>query len=527
MHNNNNPMSHSLTNNSSDTEVVGPSSPGSNNEAVIDERMRKLSNSSSSESNSFNKETPDSPDPYLVTFDGKDDQEDMRNLSHLHKWVVAIIIALVSVCVTCISSSWSLAADNIMAHFNISHEVCTLGITCYIFGLGTGGMFLSPISEFHGRKITYVLGLFLTICFEVLTAFSPNIGGMLFGRFMSGFFGSSFMAVASGTFSDIFSKEEITYPLVLYTMSPFVGPGLGPLISGFINSNLNFRWTFIVPLIWSVVMLILLIIFIPETYQPVLLVRKAKRIRKETGDDKYYAALERVNSSLYTSIVISSKRPFALLFGDKMTGVLCFYTGFSLAIVYMFFVAFPYIFKTVYGFGLAAQGMSFLGLIIGMGLSSATTPGLINKQYLKLVEANGGVSKPEFRFLPLMYGVFVTPTGLFILAWTCYPNVHWIGPIIGSGIYGAGVTLVFNGIFGYTVDAYRLYTASAMATNSFTRSIMSGVFPLFALQMYEGLGVHWATTLLACFACVLIPIPFLFYKYGESLRSKSKYTWSD
>ncbi|CAK7892874.1 probable drug/proton antiporter Yhk8p [[Candida] anglica] len=464
---------------------------------------------------------------FEVSFDGKDDKENVKNSSHLRKWIIAIVISAVSVCVTCISSSWSLASGNIMEHFKVGHEVSTLGITFYIWGLGTGGMFLSPISEFHGRKVTYVAGLFFTICFEVLTAFSPNIGGMLFGRFGSGFFGSSFMAVASGTFSDIFTKDQIAYPLVLYTMSPFVGPGLGPLISGFINTYLNFRWTFYIMLIWSVVMLVLVTLLVPETYEPILLCRKAKRLRKETGDERYYAPLEKSATTLYHSIVVSSRRPFLLLFKDPMTIVLCFYTGFCLAIVYMFFVAFPYIFRTVYKFSLQEQGLSFLGLIIGMALSSAVTPKFIKIKYLKMIEANGGVSKPEFRFVSLFAGVVTVPIGLFILAWTCYPHVHWIVPIIGSGIYGAGVTLVFNGIFAYTVDAYKLYTASAMATNSFVRSLMSGVFPLFGLQMYEHLGVHWATTLLAVFACVLIPIPFFFFKYGETLRARSPYTWSE
>lgn len=467
------------------------------------------------------------PDPFLVSFDGEDDLEDIRKISVLHKWLIAIIVSVTSVCVTCVSSEWSLASTHIMEHFNISHEVSTLGITLYIWGLGTGGMFLSPISEFHGRKITYVLGLLLCTCFQFLTAFSPNIGGMLFGRFMSGFFASAFMAVASGTFSDLFSKEEIVYPLVLYTTSPFVGPGVGPLFSGFVNSHLYFRWTFHITLIWSGVQLLLVVFFVPESYQPVLLARKAKRLRKERNDDRYYLPMENSHASLYQSVVVSSRRPFALLFKDPMTSVLCFYTAFTLAIVYLFFVAFPYIFSTVYDFGLSAQGMSFIGLIVGMVLCATISPFFINKQFAALVALNGGVTKPEFRFLPLMYGVFVTPMGLFILAWSCYPNCHWIGPIIGSAIFGAGTTLVFNGIFAYTVDAYRLYTASAMAANSFTRSLLSGVFPLFTLQMYKALGVHWATTLIACFALVLIPIPFYFYKYGEQLRRRSQYTWSE
>ena len=58
-----------------------------------------------------------------------------------------------------------------------------------------------------------------------------------------------------------------------------------------------------------------------------------------------------------------------------------------------------------------------------------------------------------------------------------------MGPIIGSGIFGT--ILVFNGVFAYTVDAYRLYAATAIATNSFIRCTMAGGFPLFGLQMYK------------------------------------------
>ncbi|KAK6203365.1 multidrug resistance protein 10 [Scheffersomyces amazonensis] len=476
-------------------------------------------------------------DAYLVTFDGgDDDREDASRLSKFHKWMIVGIISTGSLCVTCISSSWSLVSEEVMAHFHISREVSTLGISLYIWGLGTGGMFLSPISEFHGRKMVYIMGISLTLAFEFLTAFSSNIGGVLFGRFVSGFAGSSFMSVASGSFSDLFkarkgskgdANKELALALVLYSVSPFVGPGIGPLISGFVSEHIYYKWTFYILIIWSGVLLIMVILFVPETYEPVLLVKKAKRLRKETGDDRYYAPLEKTKITLYESVVVSSRRPFLLIFRDNMTMALCFYTGFTLAIVYMFFVAFPYIFSTVYHFSLQAQGMSFLGLIAGMLLTSLLTPPLIARNYNRLLARHGGVSKPEFRFVPLMAGVFIVPIGLFIIAWTSYPHVHWIGPIMGSAVYGVGTILVFNGIFAYTVEAYRLYAASAMATNSFVRSVMAGIFPLFGVQMYEGMGIQWATSLLAFFACALIPIPFVFYKYGESLRAKSPYAWSD
>lgn len=477
---------------------------------------------------------------YRVKFDGSDDQEDASNMARWHKWLIVVLISCTSLCVTCTSSCWSLASDNVMKHFHVSHEVSTLGISMFIWGLGLGGIFLSPISEFHGRKLVYIIGLGLTVCFQFLTAFCNNIGGVLIGRFLSGFFGSSFMSVASGTFSDLFKSKttrklkpgedpnkELSIAMVLYSVSPFVGPGLGPLISGFVNSYLDFRWTFYIMIIWSFTMFCLVTIFIPETYEPVLLKKKAQRLRKTTGDKKYYAPLERNDTSLFETVIKSSKRPILLIFKDYMTLALCFYTGFTLAIVYLFFIAIPYTFSEVYDFSLQDQGLSFLGLILGMMSTSLISPYFVNKYYSRLLKLNGGIAKVEFRFIPLIIGVFVVPVGLFILAWTPYKHIHWIVPIIGTFIYGLGTILVFNGIFSYTVEAYRLYTASAMATNSFVRSTMSGIFPLFGLQMYRSMGIHWATTLLALFASLLIPIPFFFYKYGEVLRKKSPYTWAD
>lgn len=480
-----------------------------------------------------------SVDPYEVVFDGVDDQEDAVLLPNYRKWIVATTIALTLTCITCISLSWALASEDIQKHFGVGEVTCTLGILVYIWGLGTGGIFLSPISEYHGRKVVYTLGLTLVVVFEFLTAFCNNYGGVLFGRFMLGFFGLAFLSVAGGTYSDLFRQKEFNadgkrppdkqlgYALIMYSVSPFIGPGIGPLVTGFVCMHLNFRWVFYIMLMWLAAICVLVILVVPETYEPVLLKRKAERIRKETGDNRYYTATEHKPLTLWESIIVASKRPVLLLCCDYMTFVLCFYTGFTLGIVYLFFVAFPYIFQTVYEFDLGLTGLSFLGLVVGMLLMLLATPKGTSMVYQRLLARNNGVHKTEFRLIPLFAGVFVVPMGLFILAWTSRKDVHWMGPIVGSAVFGCGTTLVFSGIFQYTVEAYRLFTASAMAANTFVRCVMAGVFPLFGLKMYRAMGIDWATTLLALFLIVLIPVPFLFYRYGEYLRSKSQYTWSE
>ena len=41
--------------------------------------------------------------------------------------------------------------------------------------------------------------------------------------------------------------------------------------------------------------------------------------------------------------------------------------------------------------------------------------------------------------------------------------------------------------------------------------------------MYDGLGIHWASSVPAFLAVACVPFPFLFYYYGHRIRQKCKY----
>lgn len=100
-------------------------------------------------------------------------------------------------------------------------------------------------------------------------------------------------------------------------------------------------------------------------------------------------------------------------------------------------------------------------------------------------------------------------TGLFGLAFTTYPQVHWIVPIIASIFFGSGIYFVFTSTFTYLVIAYRPIAASAMASNSALRSAFAAAFPLFAGAMYDRLGTVGATALLAGLATIMAPLPWV------------------
>jgi hypothetical protein len=57
-------------------------------------------------------------------------------------------------------------------------------------------------------------------------------------------------------------------------------------------------------------------------------------------------------------------------------------------------------------------------------------------------------------------------------------------------------------------------------------SFVTAAFPLFGVQMYEKLGYQWASSLLAFLMVVMIPFPYLFFRYGKRIRRKSRYAKS-
>lgn len=81
---------------------------------------------------------------------------------------------------------------------------------------------------------------------------------------------------------------------------------------------------------------------------------------------------------------------------------------------------------------------------------------------------------------------------------------------------------IFLQALNYLVDAYLMFAASAIAGNTFMRSLCGAGFPLFATYMFNGMGIQYASTLLGCVAGVLVPIPVIFWIYGAKIRAKSK-----
>lgn len=228
-----------------------------------------------------------------------------------------------------------------------------------------------------------------------------------------------------------------------------------------------------------------------------------------------------------------------------MALLLNIWTSILLAIVYLTFQVFPLIFQAphkmpsssinskytnptpeIYGHGFSIQfsGLTFLGM--GIGIVGATViPG--PKWWEKTEARSHQAGTPETHLLMGEIGGILVPLSLYMIAFTTYPHVHWIAPILCSIPLGAGTFFVFSSVFMYLVVAYRPIAASAMASNTAMRCLLSAILPLWATPMYERMGTVGATVFLAGVMTVLAPLPFIFRRRGKVIRSTSKFAAKD
>jgi MFS family permease len=255
-----------------------------------------------------------------------------------------------------------------------------------------------------------------------------------------------------------------------------------------------------------------------ETNAAVLLQRKAERLRKETSNTKLVPKTIRKETPRQ-ALLRAITRPLKMLLFSPILLLLSLYTGVMFGIIFLLFTTFPSVFQGVYHFDAGSSGLAYLGLGIGMFLGLVIFSILSDK--LLGQKQGGTVSKPEQRLILMKWFGPITPLGCFIYGWSAHYHVHWIVPIIGTFIIGFGSLFVVIPGQIYLVDAFGAEAAaSALAANLLVRSPFGAFLDLVAAPLYDKLGLGWGNSVLGFITLAFTPVPWLFYRYGESLRAR-------
>ncbi|KAL6309751.1 multidrug resistance protein 4 [Sparassis latifolia] len=450
------------------------------------------------------------------------DPANPRNWAFGRKWRMVACIGLYTFVSPLASSMMASALPDIAIHYHItSPTIVAMTLSIFLLSFALGPLFFAPISEIYGRTWVYHITNLLVLAFSFGCAYAPTTGALIGFRLLSGFFGSAPIAIGGGTVSDLFSERDRASAMAVYSLGPLIGPAVGPIAGGFIAQSIGFKYIFVVIGALCGVASIFCVPLLRETYHPVIRLRRARHSSDPEKEAQRHPHLLQEHGNKFHRIWVDMSRPFILLTRSPVCFILSLYMALIYGIYYLMFSTFPTLFTGVYGFSIGVGGLAYLGL--GIGFLGATVIGatLADKIYKALSLRNGGKGKPEFRIPALIFGSFFIPISLFWYGWSAQAHVHWIMPIIGTGIFGFGMMTTFLPIQLYLVDTFT-FAASALSASAVFRSLFGFAFPLFGEQMFKALGYGGGNSLLAGLGIVIgIPFPVWLWFNGERIRERS------
>ncbi|KAK9454672.1 major facilitator superfamily domain-containing protein [Dipodascopsis uninucleata] len=461
---------------------------------------------------------------YLVDFTGPDDPENPLNWPLSKRAYTTFAYALCTFGPQVASSMYGHFGSDIAEQFNVSSLVAALGVTTFLLGVGFGPMLFAPISEVYGRKVGVLIPFFVSGIFAFGCGAANNFATILIMRFFQGMFGGAPIANTGGVLGDIWRPQTRGIALVFYSFVVTGGPPMGPTIGAAFKTigKDGWRWSQYYSGIYCCVLFVLAMWTIPETYHPVLLAAKAKKMRIVTGNWAYHAKHEEWELTFKEMITKHFMRPFAMLATPIVTAM-SIYGSFVFGILYLGVVAIPIEFSHVRSWNQVISTLPALGIFFGVLIGGCINI-IQSLRYTKILMARNGEPIPEERLTAMKVGSILMPTGLFIFGWTSDPQYPWIAPCIGLVLLAAGFITVFQNCVNYLVDSFPRFAASAIAATTFLRSCSAAAFPIFGQVMFQDMGVPWAASTIAFVGVALTPIPFIFYTYGARIRARNPYS---
>ncbi|CAI7666363.1 unnamed protein product [Penicillium pancosmium] len=481
-------------------------------------------------------ENNEAPNPNDVFWDGEDDRENPKNWSVVRRWVHVSIVSLLTFITSLGSSMLAPTVPDVMKSLHSDNsELKSFVVSIYVIGSAVGPLVAAPISEVYGRSIVYNVSNVIFLGATVGCALSTNVGMFLAFRLICGCSGAAPLALGGGSISDLMELEQWGTAMAIWGFGSLVPPVrlswihrrrrgsyfqvVAPIAGGYLSQDAGWRWIFWVIAIPMGILTVIFPFVIRETYAPVLLERKAKRLRKEMGNPHLKSRLD-TQLSRKKLIFDTLIRPSRILFRSPAVSLIAVDTAIVYGYQYLVFTTLSYIFQDKYNLSTSLSGLVYLGsgigTVLGIFIIGYASDKVTKRRKEKALDPE--TIPPEVSLWPMLPSSILVPAGLFWYGWSLERHALPVVPLVGLGVFGFGMMGIFQPVQIYVVNTFGKQAASAMAAATVLRSLVGALLPLGGEKMYDTLGMGWGNSLLAFIALVLVPVPLVLMKYGERMR---------
>lgn len=455
----------------------------------------------------------------------------------------SLLLASISLLSSFASSIVVPATPDIMSKFQVKSEMTvTLLTSLYVLGLGVGPFILAPLSEIYGRRIIYTSTLTVFTCAQLACSLVNSMTWLIIFRLISGITGGIAPSLGQASLSDVWDPADRGQWAATLTVGAMFGPPLGNFVAAIILQQMNLTWIFWILTICSTILLFLSLLFLKESYAPVILERRQKLLQKSHQNNPFSNGgkidMEGYAESNLTPapsvqrdpvgiIYRAITRPWRFLGTSPIVIIFGFFLAYTYGIFYVILTSLPLLFGSSdrsgnlfnYGFTTLQTGVSYWSLIVGFSIGFIIQA-IAQPWVWKYLTERNGESRPEYRLLPMTVGMLFFPTSLLMYGWSAERQSAWIVPEIALALFAIGQFMVFQSIQIYLAEAFIPYSASAIAAATLLRAITGAVFPLFADRVFTSLGYGLGGTVLSIAVFPAIPLPWILYRKGDYLRKR-------
>ncbi|KAF3048748.1 hypothetical protein E8E11_004830 [Didymella keratinophila] len=331
-------------------------------------------------------------------------------------------------------------------------------LSIHVLGYAICPLLISPLSELYGRVPLYHLCNTLFGVSTLLCGTTHSLRTLAVARLFAGMGGSSVFALAPSSIADMFQPEKRGVIIALIAIGHNRGPSVSPTAGSYINADWGWRWILHITGSIGVIVTIVNLAGLTETYEPALLRRKAARLhgRKRVKGSSVRSRLDfHSNAPKKKALGKAMLMPLRMLLSSRAILLTSGLTAIGCSWMCIFYTTAPRTFLITYAWQAENIGLAYfgtaLGALIGMVAAAKTSNAIVNKRKAK------GDSRPENRLLPTCFLWPLVNGGLFLYAWTAQNKVHVVAPMLGTCIFGAGAMSAIVNI--YTMAAATLLIA--------------------------------------------------------------------
>ncbi|KAI3556555.1 major facilitator superfamily transporter [Colletotrichum abscissum] len=491
-----------------------------------------------------------------------EDPEDPLNWTKKRKWLATSCVLVYTVMIAIPSSAVYSVVTPIRKATGLSLSDINNGTGIMFLFYGWGCLIWQPFALQYGKRPAYLASLIANIIILATAPMCTTKHTYLANRILLGLFGAPVESLCEISITDIWFAHQRPKYLALYGWGLSMTGKLAPMLSGFINVGMGWKWTLWWCSIFNGIALVYCFLFMEETNYD----RPARPVEDSTstghatgvreqhnGSDADEKSSDKVDEKNMTNAkpvdtetgqmiyprktyiqklgIKDKARPNRML--DIALGGLRGFTYPSVVYAGLMYGANNLVwsgvqnatagtvYTTMYGFSTAGVAAAYAGGLLGTMVGGYYCGKVGRLLTIRLARRNNGISESEHSLWLFSASMFLVPFSMLLYGLGVTYHIHWMGLVVSQFTLAINNALAVAGSLGYAIASYPQLSGDMITTCVIIRNTMSFAINYGITPWLNHMGYRDTYIIVAAIGFVWNASIFVMTKYGRTIRENS------